>query len=59
MYLFPSLALERAGWINMEDMSGDYKNYSTRYLFSSYFKEIYSLLKSNRKQRKEVSGKLD
>lgn len=49
MYLYPSLTFERAGWLNFEDMSGDYKNYSNYYLFSSYIKEMYKLLKNNKK----------
>ena len=42
----------------MEDTSGEYMNYSTRYLFSSYFKEIYKLLKNNKKLRKEHKSDL-
>ncbi len=50
--------MERAGWINMEDISGEYKNYSTTYLFVSYFKEIFKLLRLNKKQRKEHKNEL-
>jgi hypothetical protein len=50
--------LERAGWINMEDISGEYKNYSTTYLFVSYFKEIFKLLRLNKQLRKEHKKEL-
>ncbi len=42
----------------MDDTSGDYKNYTTFYLFSSFFKEIYQIFKINRKQRKEHKEEL-
>ncbi len=42
----------------MEDISGEYKNYSTTYLFVSYFKEIFKLLRLNKQLRKEHKKEL-